>query len=222
MSRSESEPLLAPTFLFRFSSRCLPHAPIWSERGAALGEVHRLPNFGQLEGKRTFADIRAGWATSGLAISIRVEGKKQPPWCRGTRIEDSDGVHLFLDTRDTHNVHRAGRFCHHYALLPRGAGSRLDQPLAQFLPIARAREISRPAAATTVTVRTEQRVDGYLLEAFLPARALAGYDPVDHPRLGFTYAVVDRELGWQTYSVGPEFPIFEDPSLWGTLELVAT
>jgi len=31
--------------------------------------------------------------------------------------------------------------------------------------------------------------------------------------------VVDRELGWQTFSVGPEFPFVEDPSLWGSLEL---
>ena len=212
----ETEPLLAPTFLFRFSSRCLPHEP---GAGQPLGEAHQLPTFGQLEGRRTFADVRAGWSAAGISFYVRVEGKKQPPWCRGTRIEDSDGFHVFIDTRDTHNVHRAGRFCHHYALLPRGAGSRLDQPLAQLLPISRAREISRPLAPLTVAVRSQERIDGYLLEAFLPARALAGFDPTEHPRLGFTYAVVDRELGWQTYSVGPEFPIFEDPSLWGTLEL---
>jgi hypothetical protein len=42
---------------------------------------------------------------------------------------------------------------------------------------------------------------------------------VEHPRLGFCYAVMDRELGWQTFTVGPEFPFAEDPSLWGTLEL---
>jgi hypothetical protein len=27
-------------------------------------------------------------------------------------------------------------------------------------------------------------------------------------------------LGWQTFSVGNEFPFQEDPSVWGTLELV--
>jgi hypothetical protein len=32
--------------------------------------------------------------------------------------------------------------------------------------------------------------------------------------------VIDRELGWQTFNVGPEFPFQDDPSLWGTLELV--
>jgi hypothetical protein len=33
--------------------------------------------------------------------------------------------------------------------------------------------------------------------------------------------VVDRELGWQTLTMGSEFPIDEDPSLWGSLELVS-
>jgi hypothetical protein len=50
-------------------------------------------------------------------------------------------------------------------------------------------------------------------------RERTGFDTEEHSRLGFSYAIVDRELGWQTFSVGPEFPIQEDPSLWGTLEL---
>jgi hypothetical protein len=62
---------------------------------------------------------------------------------------------------------------------------------------------------------------GYELVARIAASALTGYNPTEHDRLGFTYAIVDRELGWQTFSVGPELPFMEDPSLWGTLELVA-
>jgi hypothetical protein len=31
---------------------------------------------------------------------------------------------------------------------------------------------------------------------------------------------MDRELGWQTFTVGRELPFAEDPSLWGTLDLV--
>ena len=47
-----------------------------------------------------------------------------------------------------------------------------------------------------------------------------GFEPAEHPRLGFTYAVIDRELGEQTFSVGRPMPYDEDPSLWATLELV--
>ena len=51
-------------------------------------------------------------------------------------------------------------------------------------------------------------------------RSLNGFEPADHQAIGFTYAVLDRELGWQTFTVGSEFRFQEDPSLWGTLELV--
>ena len=60
---------------------------------------------------------------------------------------------------------------------------------------------------------------GYALDAYIPAAALTGFDPDEHGQLGFMYAVLDRELGWQTFNLGPEFPILEDPSVWGTLDL---
>ena len=49
---------------------------------------------------------------------------------------------------------------------------------------------------------------------------MMGFEPGEHPRLGFTYAVIDRELGEQTFSVGRPMPYDEDPGLWATLELV--
>ena len=61
---------------------------------------------------------------------------------------------------------------------------------------------------------------GYTLTAFAPAAALGGYDPAQQPRLGFTYAVLDRERGLQTFAAGPEFPYEEDPSCWAELRLV--
>ena len=66
------------------------------------------------------------------------------------------------------------------------------------------RQADAPAgrARSNCSVRSEIGKDGYLLEAFLPAEALTGFDPQEHPRLGFTYAVLDRELGVQTFGVG--------------------
>ena len=55
---------------------------------------------------------------------------------------------------------------------------------------------------------------------FIPAEALTGWGPADHPKLGFAYAVYDRELGVQTFTIGTEFPFESDPSLWATLEMV--
>jgi len=214
-----NEPLLAPTFLFRFSTPCRYHDKPWSKAGVELSEKHRLPSFGELEGISLFADLRLGWSEAGLSVSLRVMGKKQTPWCRETRIDESDGLELLIDTRDTHSIHRAGRFCHRFVFLPAGLGRGLGDPVAGLYPINRAKEEPKPIDDRLLKVRSEKRIDGYLLDAFIPAAAITGYDSDEHPRLGFTYAVNDRELGCQTFSIGAEFPITEDPSLWGTLEL---
>ena len=215
-----SESLLPTRFLFRFAVPCLWKEPLWTPQGAGLGENYRLVSFAELEGPPAPLDFRAAWNETGLVLAVRVEGKRQPPWCRPARAEDSDGVHVWIDTRDVHNVHRAGRFCHHFVFLPLGGGRRFDEPLAEWLPINRAREQPRPIPPERLQVRGEKRVDGYLLEAFLPAEVLTGFDPREHPRLGFTYAVMDRELGERTFGVGSPMPYQEDPSLWATLELV--
>jgi hypothetical protein len=101
--------------------------------------------------------------------------------------------------------------------LPEGAPS---GPVAETLAIPRAKDSPNPIRGRQLKVRSEMRADGYLLEAFIPAEALTGFDPVEHPRLGFAYAVLDRELGEQTLGVGSPMPYQEDPSLWVTLELV--
>lgn len=220
-SEPVTESILAQSFLFRFSVPCYSRPGGWSESGLRMGEQHRIPSFSELEGKTLFADLRAAWNEKGLYFSLRVSGKRQLPWCRQTRLEDSDGLHLLLDTRNTQNIHRASRFCHHFVFLPFGAGRRMDQPVATLIDIHRARENPKPVANDQLNVRSEKRVDGYILESFVPADALTGFEPDETGRLGFTYAVADRELGSQTLAVGPEFPILEDPSLWGTLELVA-
>ena len=214
------EPLIPSSFLFRYSVPCLYRKLDWSPRGLQLGDEHRLVSFAELDGRRSYAEVRAAWSERGLGFSVRVQGKRQPPWCRETQFDDSDGLHVWVDTRDTHNIHRAGRFCHRYGFLPSGGGGRREDPVAGQVLINRAREHPKPAAPHHLLVRSEKRIDGYLLEAMVLTGGLTGFDPAEHPRLGFTYAVFDRELGEQTFGVGSEFPYQEDPSVWGTLELV--
>ncbi|MBI2824117.1 MAG: hypothetical protein HYX69_05410 [Planctomycetia bacterium] len=212
--------LLPPRFLFRFAVPCRHHEPLWTAAGTKLPPASRLPSFGDLEGLATFADVRAGWSEAGLAFYVHVEGKRRPPWCRESRPDESDGLRVWIDTRDTHNIHRASRFCHQFIFLPAGSGRNLADPYGELFFINRARENPKPVRPEALRTRSEKRVDGYVLEAHIPAAALTGWDPAEHPRLGFTYAVVDQELGEQTFSCGKEFPYREDPSVWGTLELV--
>ena len=214
-----TEALLAPNFLFRYSVPCRYKGELWTAKGAQLDEKYALPFFGELEGKRKYAELRAAWSEEGLAFALRVEGKSQPPWCRTTKIEDSDGLQLWIDTRNTQNIHRAGRFCHRFAFFPTGIGQSGNEPFAAQLGINRAKESPREIPRGAMQCRSQRAKDGYLLEAFLSSEALTGFNPVDQPQLGFFYAVLDKELGQQTFSLGPEFPFDDDPSLWGTLQL---
>lgn len=215
-----SSPLLPTRFLFRFATACLFDERLGKHAPAELAADHRLPSLTELDGEKSVADVRVSWSDAGLAFSVRVEGKKHPNWCRDSKLEDSDGIQLWIDTRDTHNIHRASRFCHRFIFLPFGGGRNFANPVADQLLVDRARENANPVRPGQLRVATEKRVDGYVMSMFIPAAALTGFNPVDHPRLGFTYSLFDRELGQQYFSVGAEFPFASDPSLWGTLELV--
>jgi hypothetical protein len=215
-----SESLLASAFLFRFSVPCRRCEKRWLSKGLPLDASYGIPSFGELDGRPLFAEFRMGWDDAGIVFNVRVVGKTQTPWCRESRIDDSDGLYLWIDTRDTHNIHRASRFCHQFAFLPSGSGPGQEQATARLLTIHRARENPKPVSDRLLRSFSRHFHDGYELHGYIPAAVMTGYDPAEHPRLGFCYAVIDRELGWQTFSLGAEFPIQEDPSLWGTLELI--
>lgn len=222
---SEPNTLIAPRFLFRFAVPVRRHEPIWKTGGLALDESYRLLNLATFDGgtsddEPSFADVRMAWHTDGLLIDVGVEGKKQAPWCRDSRLDDSDGLQVWIDTRATHNIHRASRYCHRFAFLPAGGGRGQTEPVADQLLINRARENARPIRPRELQVASKITKAGYRLAAFVPAVALGGYDPHQHRQLGFTYAIRDRELGMQTFATGPAFPFDEDPSCWATLDLV--
>jgi hypothetical protein len=212
--------LLAPTFLFRFATPCYYLPDIAWQKRTELEEKYSLPHFGGLDGKNPYAEMRCAWNESGFVFYARVQGKQQSVWCRDTRIEDSDGLQIWIDTRDTKNIHRAGRFCHRFGLMPKGAGRMLDQPVFSLLAISRAKESPREITERSLLAKSRIFQNGYDILAFIPKDALTGYNPADHNKLGFCYAFIDRELGLQTFSVGAEFPLADDPSLWPTLELV--
>lgn len=217
--------LLAPRFLFRFTVPVLRREPVWKPGGVELDESYSLLNLAELDrgtGDREtrFADVRMAWGMDGLLFNVRVEGKKQPVWCRDGRLEDSDGLTVWIDTRATLNIHRASRYCHRYAFLPAGGESGNTTPVADQLLINRARENARPIRPRELQVAAKVTSSGYRLAAFVPAIALGGYDPLQHRQLGFTYAIFDRERGLQTFATGPAFPFTEDPTCWSALELV--
>lgn len=215
--------LVPPRFLVRVCYPCSYQKGIPREdddRLLDLPEACRIDNFVAPEGTRNFADVRLAWNEFGLGAQVEVRGKEQLPQGSADRPRGSDGVSLWIDTRDARTGHRASRYCHQFHLLPTGSGSEGDEPVFTQTKINRALQDAPLGNVSEVPFHSARTKSGYIVEVFLPAAALNGFDAEQNPRLGFYYAVRDAELGEQVLSVGAEFPYWEDPSLWEVLELV--
>jgi hypothetical protein len=214
--------LIPHRFLFRITYPCRFIKGIPDEKGDRLLDLPqacRVDNYSGMDQGRNFADFRLAWNESGLGVQVEVRGKEQLPQGDAARPRGSDGLTLWLDTRDARSGHRASRYCHQFHLLPTGGGPDHDEPVFQQSKINRALQDAPLCGAGAVPFRCGHQKNGYWLEAFLPAAVLHGFDPEQNPRLGFYYAVRDAELGEQFLSVGADFPYWEDPSLWSVLEL---
>lgn len=184
-----------------------------------LPESCRIDNLAAADGKSNFADVRLAWNDLGFAIQTSVKGKEQAPQGDPNRPRFSDGITIWIDTRDARTSHRASRFCHQFHLLAAGDGADRDEPMVVQTKINRAQMDAPICDPSAIPFRCTAIKGGYRLEAFLPAAVLTGYDPEEHPRLGLFYAVRDVELGEQTLGMGGEFPYSDDPTLWSVLEL---
>jgi hypothetical protein len=210
-------------FLVRIAYPCRHVKKMPREERAVLVDLPegcRIDNFAAVDGSRNFADVRLAWNELGLGLQVEVRGKDQPPRGDSGQPRASDGLTLWLDTRDARTAHRASRYCHMFYFLAAGAGPDRDEPAVVQAKINRALEDAPLCNTSDVPFRSEALKGGYRLEAFLPAAVLNGFDPEQNPRLGFYYACRDAELGEQVLSVSSEFPYWEDPSLWSVLELV--
>jgi hypothetical protein len=214
-------PIIPHRFLFRIAHPCLYLADMPGEGDELLDlpEEHVLDNFAAMDGENNFADVRVAWNERGIGLQVEVRGKEKLPEGNESQPRASDGVTLWIDTRDARTSHRASRYCHQFHFLPRAGGTEHNEPVFVQTKINRALQDAPLCSSNAVEFHCEHRRSGYRLEAFLPTAVLNGFDPEQNPRLGIYYAVRDAELGEQTLSVPAEFPFAEDPSLWGVLEL---
>ncbi len=213
-------PLVPHRFLFRMTHPCLYYQQMPNDDVVDLPESHCIDNFAGLDGAENFATVRMAWNELGIGFQVEVVGKDGAPQGSTSRARSSDGVTLWMDTRDARGSHRGSRYCHQFHFLPTGGGPNQDEPSFSQAKINRALQDAPLCKPSSVPFRLDLSKSGYKLAAFLSASVLNGYDPEQHPRLGFFYAIRDLELGEQVLSVGSEFPYWEDPSLWSTLDLV--
>ena len=178
-----------------------------------------LPGFSELEGTRPFAPVWACWNESGLFIACRVKGRRQPLRCDPNVFWKSDNLRLCTDTRDARRNRYATRFCQQFYFLPTGGGPQRDRPVAGVARIRRAREDAPIVSSEQLGVASRVTDSGYSLVARIPAECLSGFDPAEHPRIGFYYILEDRDHGQQYLTVGDDLYWYTDPSTWATAVL---
>lgn len=216
-------PLIPQILWFRYTFACVRMDDLPRRAKAAglldLPESCRLPDLVQLEGRPAWADLRVAWNPGGIGVEVRVTGRKSPLDAALPTAELTDGLQVWVDTRDTRDIHRATRYAQRVqARLIPGRGTKCDVEVVPK-PIPRAMGEPPKAPASAFQSRAERLPDGWRLALFLTAEALHGFDPEINRRLGLMLHVADADLGDQFLGVGREFPIEGDPSLWATLEL---
>ena len=226
--------LIPQQFLFRLALRCgyVAKMPCSGRHVVELSRDRRLAFPGAMDGMREFGELRVGWNEHGLGLQWEAPHKQEPIYGEVGKPKACDGLSVWIDTRDTRTIHRATRHCQRFTLMVHNGA---DPPTCEAVrfPIHRAIEDAPQVDLSQIRIaRFGIDADGdlfdesapgpikaYRMEAFLPATVLYGFDPDTNRRLGFCYRLRDRELGDQFLAPGPEFPYWEDPSLWSVLEL---
>ena len=212
--------VVPPRFLFRWSFEVhkIEKVPSQTKRLLGLSDEYELPALGELEQQSSLSQVRMAWNDAGLGLSFEVSGRTKPPEFVEDNWRLSDGIRVWIDTRNTQTVHRATKYCHHFILLPVGGGPRHDKPFVRSLPVARAREETALPNADLVQTQAEVTSTSYWMDIWFPSSVLLGFDPLIHRKIGFHYVIHDSEQGDQALAVGSEFPVDSDPSLWQTIE----
>lgn len=220
MAEAQDTPVLDPSILvkLRFQAHRLERS--FSSRPESLPDEAILPCLStELAGMPKFAQVRLAVGTDAIFLQCDVQGKKHLPWCRDSRLEDSDGLHFWIDTRHTRDVQRATKYCSRFGFLPMGSGPKADLPYVGWAPIHRAKDNPPPPPWNLMTIRSRISDGRYRIVSAIQFDALHGLDRNDFPVVGFYFVVLDRELGWQSLSVAPDGSAMENPNLWAQLIL---
>ena len=220
MTETNEVPTLDPSMLIRLRLQAHRVERRFDSRPEALSDEAILPCLSnELAGHPKFAQVRLAVGTNALFFQCDVQGKKQLPWCRDSRLEDSDGLHVWIDTRNTRDVQRATKYCSRIGFLPMGSGPKADLPHVGWAPINRAKDNPPQPPWNLMSIRSRIADGRYRIVAAVHFDALHGLDSKDFPVVAFYFAVIDRELGWQSLSVPPDGAVAENPSLWAQLIL---
>jgi hypothetical protein len=216
MNFSEEFAPLTPINFFQLSADChyLPPTTSFPTLIKQNAKKYLLPDTSHLCSEKAFAEVSLGWNEEGLEAFVKVNR----PFKRACypEVVRGDSVEFFIDTRDVKTTGFNTRFCHHFFFLAEGVDGKFCGEITRFRT-----EDSHPLCdSNELKVKSLMQSTDYTLNIFIPRHCLNGYDPNQFKRLGFTYRINQAEGFSQHFTVVTEdFPIEQQPSLWGSLKL---
>lgn len=218
LGESEEWLPLTPVNFFQISAECPYLAPgkgkLFPNISQQQAQQMLLPDTSHLCAEESFAQVSLGWNEEGLEAFIRIKH----PFKRASYpdIARGDSVELFIDTRDVKTSGFNTRFCHHFFFLAEAIEGHCAGEITKF----RTEDVHPLCDSNELKVKSLTQPTSHILNIFIPSHCLYGYDPEQFDRLGFSYRINRADGFPQHFSVSTEdFPIEQQPSLWGSLKL---
>ncbi len=206
----EELPSLCPVQFFGLSADC----PFLAKGALKPEKRFLLPSTAEMLDEESFAEVYAAWNFDKLLFYVQVN----VPFQRigEADLRKGDSVEFFLDTRDLKSKGVVSRFCHHFVFYPTQVQGLYGREMTRF----RNEDTHRLCHPEDLTITPEISHNGYALDIEIPASCLTGFDPMNFPRLGFTYRINRADAPPQHFAVSSEeYTIEQHPATWGTLKL---
>jgi len=203
MSLFDDAPSMSPSQFFAVSADCFLVRGKFKPSKETL-----LPSNSDLLDEDSFAEVYAGWTPSKLVFYFDVNVPFQST--------EGDSIELFLDTRDMKTKSTISKFCHHFVFFPTLSQNFYGKEITRF----RSDDTHNLCHPEDLNVTPKIEKKGYSLMIEIPKDCLHGFDPLNFPRIGFTYQINRTGGKPQHFAVSSdEYAIEQSPSVWGTLNL---
>lgn len=171
-----------------------------------------LSDLTYLTGEASFADVsvQVDGQSLILTFSVRAPAKESV----FPAVERGDGIECFIDTRNLKDAKTIHKFCHHFVFLPVAVDG------VQGIEVTTFRGDDSHDLCQQVPIEVSITARKYELTATLTSNELYGFDPEDHPKIGFAYRI--HRLGKDSQHFGvpsKEFALAKHPFLWPELIL---
>jgi hypothetical protein len=172
---------LSPALFFKMSLSVPKAAELDLKK--CFKKPYLLPNFPEMTGEKSFAQIAACFSEEGLTFAFKID---QPfEISEYPEYEKGDSVEVCIDTKNIEEARVMHRFCHHFLILGKPIGQTSALEITRF----RGEDRHELALPQDILVERAFALDSYSIKVHFPAHILHGFDITESPAIRFTYRI---------------------------------